>query len=94
MNKLPFCRECAHFGGRKNGEGICKLRNPPLVAEHIKPDFWCKDGIFKGCRSCAYEPGDNGTGRCAYCRNTHDEMGVWSEWEQRKSSAIHADSLI
>ena len=47
MNKLPFCRECAHYGGRKNGVGICKFRNPPLVAEHIKPDFWCKDGVFK-----------------------------------------------
>ena len=90
MRKIPFCRECVFYGGRKNGAGICKRKGEPLVAEHIKSDFWCINGVIKGCESCEYKEGDSGTGRCAYCKNMWNEFGSWSEWEIEEASAKRA----
>lgn len=44
MKHIPYCRKCMYYGGRKNGIGICNCGKKPLLAEHIKSDFWCIKG--------------------------------------------------
>lgn len=81
MNKLPFCGQCAFYGGRRNGVGVCNF-GKTIEAEHIKSDFWCIKGKFKNCQTCQHE--GEWSDRCAYCKSNKDDVGELTEWELKE----------
>lgn len=82
MKNIPFCRECAFYGGRRGGVGVCNLNGKKYEAEHIKGDFWCKDGKIKGCQTCKHDR--EWADRCAYCKRNKDDVGELTEWEPKE----------
>ena len=88
MRDIPYCRECAFYGGRKNGIGTCNYGETPFSAEHIKSDFWCINGSRKGCQTCLFKPEDKHVGRCLYCKSVHDDVGEWVEWAKISAKLV------
>ena len=83
MKRTPFCRECIFYGGRVEGKGICNQKENQYISEHITDDFWCINGIRKGCVNCEHE--GSWSDRCKYCKAMWWEMGEYSEWETKRS---------
>ena len=55
-----------------------------LCAEHIKGDFWCKDGKVKGCQTCKHDR--EWADRCTYCKRNKDDVGELTEWEPKEEA--------